>query len=338
MKRITELTKRDIFDLLIHGYEDHDLIPSLSDEFKTYYKSEKTIYKLSYWGRLEELDFIKRLYDIDNIKSNDSRYDSFEHDYWQHTINNFDWDSYWIFEDERFGLLSGVDELFLKFICEIFHPIVRNDKQNWQGFLTKFNDLLKFDGYEIIESIKISGRASYTWKDISSENKIVLEQINNIKTNFNSEYVNKQVDLMYELINSAPDSAIGKAKELLEICCKTILEESNREFSSEASLINLTRMTCEQLGLSPNCIDENNKAKEVSSRILGNLANISQGMSELRNLYGDGHGKSRQFKALPSRYAHLAVGSAVTAVHFIWETYEDRKRNENNNLTLDNIK
>lgn len=44
----------------------------------------------------------------------------------------------------------------------------------------------------------------------------------------------------------------------------------------------------------------------------------------LRNAYGDGHGKTKSFKSLPSRYARLAVGAAITAVYFLWETYEEK--------------
>ncbi|WP_185124876.1 abortive infection family protein [Jeotgalicoccus meleagridis] len=45
----------------------------------------------------------------------------------------------------------------------------------------------------------------------------------------------------------------------------------------------------------------------------------------LRNAYGDGHGKTKSFKSLPSRYARLAVGAAITVVYFLWETYEESK-------------
>lgn len=36
----------------------------------------------------------------------------------------------------------------------------------------------------------------------------------------------------------------------------------------------------------------------------------------LRNAYGDGHGKTKSFKSLPSRYARLVVGAAITVVYF----------------------
>lgn len=59
---------------------------------------------------------------------------------------------------------------------------------------------------------------------------------------------------------------------------------------------------------------------------MGNLGAISQGMAELRNLYGDGHGKEKDFRPLPSRYANLAVGAAVAATKFMWDTYTEKYR------------
>ncbi|MDI6619850.1 MAG: abortive infection family protein [Clostridiales bacterium] len=95
---------------------------------------------------------------------------------------------------------------------------------------------------------------------------------------------------MNDLIYSAPHSAIGKAKELLEICCKTILDEQGITYSTELDLIQLMKLACESINLNPKKIPENVLDRDIAGRILGNLANIAQGMAELRNLYGDGHG------------------------------------------------
>ena len=46
-------------------------------------------------------------------------------------------------------------------------------------------------------------------------------------------------------------------------------------------------------------------------------------MAELRNQYGDGHGKDSSFQNLPPRYAHLAIGSATTVVRFMWDSYNE---------------
>lgn len=325
MSRISELTKRDIFDLIIYGFEQMEFVPDFHPDFREFYREENTKYVMTLYGRFEEIEFLKRLYPLDEMESYDSRFSNAEGDIWQHTVNNDDYEMFWVFKDERFELLNGDDSIFLNFISEIFHPAVRIEREPWEEFLKKFNQLLEYDGYELYESKKISGRSIYSWRSIN-DNLIMQKQISDIKTEFDSDYVNSQVTLMYELINTAPNSAIGKAKELLEICCKTILDQLKIEYSTETTVIQLMKRTCDILELNAKKIPEERKGSEIASKILGNLSNITQGMAELRNLYGDGHGKNKDFKTLPPRYAHLAVGASVTTVHFLWETYKDRNK------------
>lgn len=83
------------------------------------------------------------MYDLGNMPSTDSRYENAEQDIWQHTVNNDDYPYCWVFEDERFGLQNGEDEIYLKFLCEVFHPAVRYEKGYWKEFLAEINRLLQ---------------------------------------------------------------------------------------------------------------------------------------------------------------------------------------------------
>ena len=78
MKRITEITKRDILVLFRNGLE--------IDEF-----FDTKIVSYQYFGRLEEVDFLKRMYDLKNMPSDDSRFENAEQDIWQHMVNNDDY-------------------------------------------------------------------------------------------------------------------------------------------------------------------------------------------------------------------------------------------------------
>lgn len=156
MNRISEITKRDIQDLFQNGIEI-DYI----------FKSEKVTY--SYFGRLGEIEFLKRLYDLKSMPSTDSRFSDAEGDIWQHTMNNDDYPFCWVFEDERFQLKNGDDEIYLKFLCEIFHPAVRLDKGYWREFFDEINRLLKNDGYELYSAKKISNHDVYSWRIFDSE-------------------------------------------------------------------------------------------------------------------------------------------------------------------------
>lgn len=156
MKQITEITKRDIFALFQYGMD-------VEEFFET-----KRVH-CSCYGKLSEMDFLKRLYDLTALPSFDNRFDNAEGDIWQHTINNDDYEDGWVFEDERFHLLDGDDEVFLKFLCSAFHPAVRVENGYWKEFLNAVNDLLRNDGYELYPENKISGRDVYGWKKYNPE-------------------------------------------------------------------------------------------------------------------------------------------------------------------------
>ena len=79
-----------------------------------------------------------------------------------------------------------------------------------------------------------------------------------------------------------------------------------------------------RLQLLPEDIPEKVRGTKTIKAVLGNLAMISQGMAELRNLYGTGHGKHAGHKRLPIRHARLAVGAATTLTAFLFETHSER--------------
>ena len=79
----------------------------------------------------------------------------------------------------------------------------------------------------------------------------------------------------------------------------------------------------------PKDIPNEIKGAACIKAVLGNLKAIAQGITELRNLYGSGHGKSSSFTGLEPRHASLAVGSSVTLVRFLWDSYERYKHINN---------
>ena len=123
----------------------------------------------AYCGRLSEIDFLKRTYDLQKLPSYDNRFEDAEGDIWQHTVNNDDYEDGWVFEDERFELLNGEDEVLLNFLCSVFHPAVRYENGYWKEFLDEINGLLRNDGYELYPESKISGRDVYGWRKYDPE-------------------------------------------------------------------------------------------------------------------------------------------------------------------------
>ena len=150
MGNITKVTRRDIFALLKNGIVENNMF-STSNE------------KYPYYGSLELIDFLKRLYDLSSWPSQDPRVSNAEEEIIMHTRNG-DYPDEWIFEDERFHLLKGEDSVLLDFLCEIFHPEVRDENGIWKKYLERINTLLVEDGYQIFSNSKLSGRDIFTWR------------------------------------------------------------------------------------------------------------------------------------------------------------------------------
>jgi len=129
---------------------------------------------------------------------------------------------------------------------------------------------------------------------------------------------------MEAAVANDPALAIGTAKELIETVCKTILDERTISYSNNADVPDLVKATAKALKLTPDDVPDVAKASDTIKRILGNLGSIPQGIAELRNLYGTGHGKSARTKGLGSRHAKLAVGAAATLAVFLIETHNER--------------
>ena len=303
---ITEVTRRDILEMLEKSLDTGNFI---------------------YYGRLNEVDFFNRLYPLQNLPSTDSRFqfNNAQKDIIQHRVNNDDWEWDWFYQyyNDNFDLVAN-DKKFLEFLCETLHPTVVDKESNWKDILKKYNELLKYDGYKIVKTENISGRAIYGFEEIA-QNEIIDRYSNEIKEKFSSDYIDSQVSIMMDNIEKNPNVAIGKSKELIESCAKTILDEMNIEYNNKLDFTPLLKLVIKQLGLSSNNQDKENLSGQIAAKLLGNLSAIPQNMSELRNAFGDGHGKSKTFISLPPRYARLAVGTAATIVYFLWETYQSRK-------------
>ncbi|MGW4638020.1 AbiJ-related protein [Sphaerisporangium sp. NPDC004334] len=111
--------------------------------------------RVSWSGGLDEVEFLARLYDLDALPSSDSRYTKATHDIAQHRLWNYDWDDDWIFEDERFDLANS-DEMLLQFLAEMLHPVVRTDPADVERLHSFLNEVLRKDGYELVQIDAIS--------------------------------------------------------------------------------------------------------------------------------------------------------------------------------------
>ena len=147
-------------------------------------------------------------------------------------------------------------------------------------------------------------------------------QKESLEATFTSEYMHQQIDTLFKSRETNPTEAIGKSKELIESCCKTILEDRDEPCNKEWTLTQLVKATMKCLGIEADAINADLPAGGTVKRILSSLGNIAGGIAELRNPYGTGHGKSDSYKGLTVRHAKLAVGSAATLVEYLWDAHE----------------
>ena len=194
-KRITEITRKEIFILFSEGYIDNSF--SLFGE-----SGERILY--AYNGDISEIDFLSDLYQLDKMPSLDHRFSNAKDDILQHTVNNDDYKQGWVFYDARFNLKDCDDEELLKFICKVFHPSVRSENSYWKGLLDNIQVLLKPDGYELHIAERISGREVYAWRELTD-----LEVANNKFIPFSQRYKNSSLQI--------PRISINKRKALVEL-------------------------------------------------------------------------------------------------------------------------
>lgn len=301
-RRISQVTRRDIFDFI---------------------RTEGG----PWWGRLDDIGFLSRLYDLEELPSTDSRFATASGDIHQHRVNNDDWDDDWVFHDRRFQIASGPDEVILGFLSQMVHPVVQSATEGAAQIVAELNKLLAPDGWMLKEHKQMSGRPVYAPARVGTGAGPAVGFAHEVAARVDAEYISQQVTRMEGAVDTSPELAIGTAKEFVESICKTILDERGESYAKTDDLPTLVRKTTKVLQLTPDDIAATAKAADIIKRMLMNLATIVQGSAELRNSYGTGHGKSKTQarQQLRPRHARLAVGSAATLGTFLYETHEARQ-------------
>lgn len=141
-------------------------------------------------------------------------------------------------------------------------------------------------------------------------------------SDFNTRYIEQQIAQMYTSVDDNPTDAIGKAKELMESCAKTILKERGVEYGSSKDFSELMKRAFKELNLHREGIPNDKKGSETIKKTLSSISSIVSGVNDLRNHYGSGHGKENDYEGLSRRHARLVVGIASSAVTFLWDTHK----------------
>ena len=209
----------------------------------------------------------------------------------------------------------------IKKLLSVYDEIVHSLDRNGVSDAEK-DDLLrsmKRDGYDFDGD---------TFAPIPGREQPLVETIRALAAASDLPALRVEIDRLTGAADEDPSLAVGTAKEMVETICKTILQDRGVVHHGE-DLPQLVRNTAKELALVPESIPDHAKGSEIIRRMLSNLNQVSQGIAELRNLYGSGHGREGRFTGIQPRHAKLAVGAAATLGTFLMETHLER-------ITLDN--
>ncbi|HYV35244.1 MAG TPA: abortive infection family protein, partial [Gemmataceae bacterium] len=268
---VTEVTRRAIFDALI-------------------------VEGIAWFGDMPDDDFLTRMFDLTKLPSTDGRFTNAAGDIFKHRINNLDWDDQWVFHDSRFNLMWGSDDVFLRFLCETVHPVVRGNRTQAAAMVELYNTHLKIDGWELAERMSISGRAVYSARRLVAGATLALNAARHVAKVLDADYISQQITRLEAASVHDPELAIGTGKEFVETVCKAILEERSVQYERSWDFPKLVRSTLKEMKLVPDEVPDHNKAADSIRLLLNNLATISNALAEIRGHLGTGHGKSVKMK------------------------------------------
>jgi hypothetical protein len=141
--RISEITRSEILDYLLLRNE-------------------------SFHGNLDLMSFLKRVWNLSQMPSTDSRFEDAEGDIWQHMVNNSDWSESELLTS-RLNLLSCEDDVFIRFIEACVHPILRLSVELQAETISTINAHLSPDGLKLAEDSQISGRPVYKVRGVDGQ-------------------------------------------------------------------------------------------------------------------------------------------------------------------------
>lgn len=115
-----------------------------------------------------------------------------------------------------------------------------------------------------------------------------------------------------ERVASDPPGAITAARALIETISKQILDELQISYSPSDTLQKLYRKATQSLGIAPD-----QTVEPLIRTLLGAAHQAMQTVTEIRNRFGDAHGRSMSFTGPSRAQAELAVNLAGSLACFL---------------------
>lgn len=283
---------------------------------------------VSRWsGRLEEHDFLSRLWDLSLIPSEDGRFQDAAGDILQHRVRNYDWPDDWVFTDARF-LAGCSDTDLVRFLVETVHPLVRPDRAVVKEMVDEMNELLRMDGWELAETSAVSGRPIFTGRRRESFHQpadaLKLDAYSQLS---DPGALREHLQRIERDLLSDPPGAISASKELVESVLKFILDDYGVEHTKRDDLPALYKKVQKVLRLNAEAVAGDSAASKAAVEALRALVSTVQGLAQMRNAMGLGHGRTKASVAL-TRHARLAFNATVAVVEFLLDTWRVRREED----------
>jgi len=289
-RSISEVTRRAVFD-------------------------ELTVGQIAWCGRLSEQDFLSRLYDLSSLPSHDKRFDSMDSDIWQHRENNLDWDADWVFTDGRIDLVGATDDAFLRFLCEMVHPVVRPDSSEAKALVAVLNRHLVADDWKLVEGKLISGKPTFVARHCGS-GAVDLPDPMHAADVLSDEYVRELSGKCdSRLASDDLDGAVTVARTLLEAILSGLESRlAGAKGNYKGDLPKQFKQVTKLLRLDEQRPDLDDRFKDV----IRGLVMVANGLAPLRNKMSDGYARERK----PARHhARVVVNASKTVAAFLVESY-----------------
>ena len=132
--------------------------------------------------------------------------------------------------------------------------------------------------------------------------------------------VEEHVSRIRDSLEKDPALAIGSTKELLESVFKAVLHIEGAAIGKD-DLPKLWKKVQTALVLDPSQVTATTPGADSLKRLFGSLTQIVVSVTELRNLYGTGHGKSKAPK-LDTESAQLLVAAGTALARYIMRRHD----------------
>lgn len=154
--------------------------------------------------------------------------------------------------------------------------------------------------------------------------KLPLEIMHPLDTSFRENFIGpryrahrEQWDKANDRLIEDPDGALTAARTLLETTCKQILYDLKIVYDPVAELPKLYNIACDALGMAPGT-----QVDPAYRAVFSSTYQIVRSVSEIRNKYGDAHGKANGSMRLSKADSELAVHLAGAVSCFLVRRYE----------------